>query len=95
MPGSETFGPFVNADIRTYLFLLMSSRSALVVSHAVAEEGRDAEVGCRAPCLWTNGRASYPKSPMWESEGYVSSKGETVFSSGSRESTVSNDALHG
>ena len=94
MPGSETFGPFFNADIRTLLSLLMSSRRALVALHVVAEEGRDGEVGCRAPCLGTNGRISHPKSPMWESEGEVWSKDETVPSSGSREGTVSNDALH-
>ena len=74
MPGSETFGPFYNADIRTLLSLLMSSRRALVALHVVAEEGRDGEVGCRAPGLGTNGRISHPKSPMWESEGEVWSK---------------------
>ena len=94
MPGCETFGPFFNADIRTLLSLLMSSRSAPVALHEVAEERRDGEVGCRASGVGTNGRIGYPKSPMWESEGKVWSKDETVSSSGSREGTVSNDALH-
>ena len=90
----QKFSPFFNADIRTSLSLLMSSRSALVALHVVAEEGRDGEVGCRAPGLGTNGRIGYPKSPMWEYEGEVWSKDETVSSSGSREGTVRNDALH-
>ena len=33
-------------------------------------------------------------SPMWESEGGVWSEDESVSSSGSREGTVCNDALH-
>ena len=35
-----------------------------------------------------------PKSPMWESEGDAWSKDENASSSGSREGTVCNDALH-
>ena len=49
VPGSETFGPFFNADIRTLLFSAdVLKKCALIVLHAIAEEERDREVGCRA-----------------------------------------------
>ena len=45
--------------------------------------------------VWeTNGEMGCPKSPMWESEGEAWSEDESVSSSGSREGTLCNDALH-
>ena len=57
VPGSETFSPFFNADIRTPSSLLMSSRSArLSHLHLLAEEGKDGEDGGHAAALGTNGK---------------------------------------
>ena len=37
---------------------------------------------------------SFPKSPMWESEGEAWSEDENASSCGSREGNVCNDTLH-
>ena len=50
LPGSETFSPCFNADIRNPLFSAdVLKKCALVGLHEVAEEGRSGEDGCHAP----------------------------------------------
>ena len=71
----------------------MSSKSALIALHVIAEEGRDGD-GCHAPGLGDGWKMGCPKSPMWESEGEVWWEDKSVSSSGSCEGNVCNDALH-
>ena len=73
--------------------LQMSSRSALIALHLIAEEGRNGE-GCHVPGLGDVWDMRCLKSPMWESEGEVRSKDESASSNGSQEGNVGNDALH-
>ena len=95
VPGSETFSPFFNADISTTLFPDdVLKKCALFALHFIAEEGRGGEDGCHAPGLGDEWKVGCPKSPMWESEGEAWSEDESVFSRGSREGNVCNDALH-
>ena len=50
MPGSETFSPFFNADIRTPFFSAdVFKKCALIALHVIAEEGEGGESGCRTP----------------------------------------------
>ena len=73
--------------------LLMSSRSALLGTHLMAEEGREDD-GCHVLGLGDEWKMGCPKSPMRESEGEARSEDESVSSTGSREGNVCNDALH-
>ena len=51
VPGSETFSPFFNADIRTRLFSAdVLKKCALVALHVIVE-GRGGEDGCHTPDL--------------------------------------------
>ena len=44
VPGSETFSPFFNADIRTPLFSAdVLKKCALIAFHLIAEEGKVTE----------------------------------------------------
>ena len=82
VPGSETFSPFFNADIRTSLFSAdVLKKCALLALHVIAEEGRDGD-GCHVPGLGDEWKMGCPKSPMWESEGEAWSEDESVSSSG-------------
>ena len=95
MPGSETIGPFLNADIRTpYFSADVLKTCALIALHLIAGEGRGGVNGCHAPDLGDEWKLGCPQSPMWESEGEAWSEDESVSSSGSRQSNVCNDALH-
>ena len=95
VPGSETFSPFFNADIRTSLFFAdVLKKCALIALQIIAEGGRDEEVGCRVPGLGDEWKMGRPRSPMWESEGEARSEDESVSSGGSREGNVCNEALH-
>ena len=88
--GSETF-----STIRSPLFSAdVLKKCAFIALHVIAEEGRDAEVGCRAPGLGDDWKMGCPESPMWESVGELRSEDESVSSSGSREGNVCNEALH-
>ena len=92
--GSETFSPFINADIRTPLFSgCVLKKCALLALHLIAVEGRSAG-GRRAPSLGDEWKMGCPKGPMWESEGEAWSEDKIVSSSGFREGNVCNDALH-
>ena len=94
MPGSETFSPFFNADIGAPLFSAdVLKKCALIAFHVVVEEGRDGD-GCHVSRLGDEWKMGCPKSPMWENEGEAWSEDESVSSSGFREGTVCNDALH-
>ena len=86
MPGSETFSPFINADIRVPFFFSADvlKKCALLSLHLIAEEGRGAG-GCYAQGLGDEWKMGCPKSPMWESEGEAWSEDESVSSSGFRE----------
>ena len=69
MPGSATFSPFLNADIRTSYFSAdVLDNCALIALHLIAEERRNGD-GCHAPGLGDEWNMGCPKSPMWESEG--------------------------
>ena len=95
MPGSETFSPFITADIRTPFFSAdVLQKCALIALHLVAEEGRGGEDGCHAPDLRDERKCGCPKSPMWESEGGAGHEDKSVSSSDSRGDNVCNDALH-
>ena len=94
MPGSETFSPFFNADIRTPLFsACVLKKCAIIALHIIAEEGRGAD-GCYAPGLEDEWKMGCPRSPVWESEGEAWSEDESVSSNCSREGNAGNDALH-
>ena len=80
-PMLTSASPFFSADV-------------LMKCALIALEGKGGEDGCHAPGLGDEWKMGCPKSPMWESEGEVWSEDESVSSSGSRESTVCNDALH-
>ena len=84
MPGSETFSPFLTADIRTSFSLLLSSRSARLSGKS----------GCRTPDLGDTWKFGCPKGPMWESQGEGWHEDKSVSSSDSREDNVCNVALH-
>ena len=59
---SETFSPFFNADIRAPLFSAdVLKKCALIALPVVAEEGRDGEVGCRAPGLGDGWKMGCPR----------------------------------
>ena len=95
MSGSETFSPFLNADIRTPFFSAdVLEECALFALHLIAEEGRGGEDGCHAPDLEDERKLGSPKSPMRESEGEAWSEDRSVSSSDSRDSNVCNEALH-
>ena len=50
VPGSETFSPFLNADIRTPFFSAdVLKKCALLALHFIAEQGSGGEDGCPAP----------------------------------------------
>ena len=50
-PNSETFSPFNNPDVRTFLFSAdVREKCALLALHKMAEEGRDGE-GFQVPDL--------------------------------------------
>ena len=57
MPGSETFSPLLNADIRTsFSSADVLKKCALIALHLIAAEGRGGEDGCHSPDLeGTNG----------------------------------------
>ena len=79
MPGSETFSPFFNDDIRTPLFSAdVLKKCALIALHVIAEGGRDGD-GCHVPGLWDEWKMGCPKISMWESEGEAWSEDESVF----------------
>ena len=81
-----TSAPLFSADVL--------KKCALIALHVIAEEGRGGEDGCHAPGLGDEWKVGCPKGPMWESEGEACSEDGSVSSSGSREGTVCNDALH-
>ena len=59
VPVSETFSPFVNADIRTSLFSAdVLKKSALLGTHLLAEERKEDD-GCHVPGLGVK----LPKEP--------------------------------
>ena len=89
--GSETFSPFFNADIRTYLFSAdVLKKCAVTALHVIAEEGRGGD-GCHVHDFGDEWKMGCPKSPMWENEGEAWSEDEKASSSGSREGRVCND----
>ena len=95
MPGSETFSPFLNADIRIPFFSGdVLKKFALIALHSIAEKGRGGENGCHAPDLGDEWKLSCPKSPLWESEGEAWSEDESVSSTASHKGNMCNDALH-
>ena len=56
MPGSETFSPFINSDIRFPCFSAgVLWESALIALHVMAEEGRDWD-GFQVPGWGMNGK---------------------------------------
>ena len=90
---SETFSPFINADIRTPLFSAdVHKKCALIALHVTAEEAMGGD-GFQVPELGDEWKMRCQNSPRWESEGEAWSEDECA-SSGSRESNVCNDALH-
>ena len=79
VPGSETFSPFINDDIRTSLFSDdVLKKCALLALHLIVEEGRDGD-GCYAPGLGDEWKMGSPESPVWECEGEAWSEDESVF----------------
>ena len=61
VPGSETFSPFFNADIRTTLFSAdVLNKCALTALHVIAEEGRDGD-GCHVPGFGVRMENGLPK----------------------------------
>ena len=55
VPGSETFSPFLNADISTPVFSADVQKCALIARHFIAEEGRSGEMDVTLLILGTNG----------------------------------------
>ena len=94
VPGSETFSPFLSADISTPVFSADVQKCALIARHFIAEEGRSGEDGCHAPDSGDERKLGCSKSPMWESEGEGWYEDESVSSSVSRENSVCHEALH-
>ena len=86
VPDSETFSPFINADIRSPFFSADVLKKCALVALHLTSEGRKRWRGMTCPqCGGRMGSESGDEA--W-------SEDESVSSHGSREGHVGNDALH-
>ena len=86
--GSETVGPFLNADIRTpFSSADVLKKCALIALHLIAEKGRGGEDGCHAPDLGVQ------RVQCGKVRAKPGQKTKACFQV-TREGTVCNEALH-